>query len=124
MLPWLIAAVTLVLSIVGVSGMYAGYEIANARNAQVISQIKDAQIEALKARADQHREALARSDQVSTDFFNALKNLRVVNKTITAEVRHEVEKLVYTDCKLPDSGAELLLRKVEALNLRLVGVKK
>ena len=119
--PWLVAAGMLALSAVGVTGMYAGYEIASARNAEVLADLKDAQIVALKARASQYEEAVKRSDQVSTDFFTALKNLHVVNKTITAEVRHEVEKLVYTDCKVPDSGAELLGRKVDALNLRLLG---
>lgn len=121
LLPWMIAAGVVALSVVGVSGMYVGYEIASARNAKVVADIKTAQIEALRARAVQYEDAVKRSDQVSVDFFTALKNLRVVNKTVTAEVRHEVEKLVYTDCKVPDSGAELLRRKVDQVNLRLIG---
>ena len=83
-----------------------------------------AQIEALQARTDQYLEAVKRGDQVAGDFYDALRNMRVVNTTINQEVRRETEKLVYTDCRLPDSGADLLGRKVDAVNMRLIGKGK
>lgn len=118
---WVIAAGVLALSIVGVSGTYIGYQIASARGARAIADIKNAQIEALKDRARLYEDAVKRSDQASSEFFSALKSARAANRTITTEVRQEVEKLVYADCKVPDSGAELLRRKVEQANSRLIG---
>lgn len=122
--PWLIVASVLAISVTGVAGMYAGYEIANARHARAVSELKDAQIAALKARTDQYLEAVSRGDQVAGDFYDALRNIKVVNTSITQEVRREVEKLVYTDCRLPDSGADLLSKKVDEINMRLLGPQK
>lgn len=120
MLPWLIAASVLALSATGVSGLYFGSLVERGRHADEVANLKDAQIEALKSRGEQLEESQRISNQVSRDFYTALKNIRVVNTSITQEVRREVEKVVYTDCKLPDSGADLLKKKVDSVNLQLL----
>lgn len=123
-LPWLILACVLALSATGASGLYFGSMIERGRHAGEVANLKDAQIEALRTRGEQLVEAQRISNQVSQDFYTALKNIRVVNNTITQEVRREVEKVVYTDCKLPDSGADLLKKKVDSVNLQLLSHTK
>lgn len=124
MLPWLLVAAGIALSATGASGLYFGAMIERGRHAGEIDNLKDAQIQALTARGEQIAEAQRISNQVSQDFYTALKNIRVVNTSITQEVRREVEKVVYTDCKLPDSGADLLKKKVDSVNLQLLSHTK
>lgn len=124
LLPWFILAAILALGSAGAAGMYGGYEIANARYAKERQALQEAQLEAITAKSEALAEATKRGDAVAIDFLAALKDMRVVNTTITNEVRKETEKLVYTDCKLPDSGADLLKKNVDAVNLRLLGKGK
>ena len=124
LLPWFILAGILALGSAGAAGMYGGYEIANARNAKDRAELQTAQIEALTASKEALKIAITNSSQVSGEFMAALKGIQIVNTTITQEVRKETEKLVYTDCKLPDSGADLLKKNADAVNLRLLGKGK
>lgn len=124
LLPWFILAAILALSSAGAAGMYGGYEIANARYAKDRQALQDAQIEALTASKEALKIAVTNSSQVAGEFMTALKGIQIVNTTITNEVRKETEKLVYTDCKLPDSGADLLKKNADAVNMRLLGKGK
>lgn len=120
MLPWLIVAAMLALGITGAAGMYGGYEIANARHAKD----REAQLQAYADSAFAMKaaliEAVKRGDETSGTFLVALKGIQIVNTTINKEVRTETEKLIYTDCKVPDSGADLLKKNVDSVNMRLV----
>jgi flagellar basal body-associated protein FliL len=123
-LPWLILAATLALGTAGAAGMYAGFEISNARHARDREALQAAQLEAMTISKDALKVAIANGNQVSGEFLAALKGIQIVNTTITNEVRKETEKLIYTDCKLPDSGADLLKRNRDSVNLRLLGKGK
>jgi hypothetical protein len=57
-----------------------------------------------------------RRNQISTDFEGKLDNLKIVNTTINRNVKTEVQKQVYTDCKLPVSGVALINNSADALN--------
>lgn len=57
-----------------------------------------------------------RRNQISTDFEAKLDNLHIVNTTINRNVKTEVQKQIYTDCKLPDSGVALINNTADALN--------
>lgn len=124
LLPWLILAAVLALGATGVSGMYLGHEIATGRYAKEREALQTAQLDAIKAKGEALALANKRGDEVATTFLDALKNIQIVNTTINQEVRKETEKLVYTDCKLPDSGADLLKKHRDAVNLRLLGGSK
>ncbi len=125
LLPWFILAAVLALGSAGAAGMYGGYEIANARYARDREALQQAQTDALTAKSEALELANKRGDETAGQFLTALKDMRVVNTTVNNEVRKETEKLIYTDCKLPDSGADLLKRHRDAVNLRLLGgVKK
>lgn len=124
LLPWFILAGILALGSAGAAGMYGGYEIANARYAKDREALNTAQIDALKAKGEALEQANKRGDESAGRFLDALKGIQIVNTTITNEVRKETEKLVYTDCKLPDSGADLLKKNADAVNLRLLGKGK
>ena len=60
---------------------------------------------ALEAEA-RHRQFMTElANQVSTNTENAIREIRVENRTITQEVQREiVEKPIYRDCVLPDAG--------------------
>ncbi|WP_443698633.1 hypothetical protein [Pseudomonas sp.] len=123
LLPWLLVACMLALGSVGAAGMWGGYEIANARNAKDREAILQAHIEVADAQRAAFAQAVLRGNEASTTFLEELRGIKIVNTTITNEVRKETEKLVYTDCKLPDTGAALLKKNVDAVNMRLLGKK-
>lgn len=60
--------------------------------------------------------ANARAEEIASRFENKLASMKVVNRTINNEVRREVEKQVYTDCKVPESGRAVLGRAVGVAN--------
>lgn len=119
-LPWLFLVLVLVLGATGAAGMYAGYEIAAARHAQDREQMLLGYVDAANAQKEALKEARQRGDDASARFIEELRGIKIVNTTINKEVRKETQKLVYTDCKLPDSGADLLQRHVNAVNLKLL----
>jgi hypothetical protein len=57
-----------------------------------------------------------RRNQISSVFEAKLDNLHIVNTTITRNVKSEVQKQIYTDCKLPDTGVALINNSADALN--------
>jgi hypothetical protein len=119
--PWIIAALTLVISGTGVAGLYFGAQIEKGRTAGLLLEIKQAHIDVLKARTDQYLGAVARGNEVADRFEAALKGVRIEHKTFATEVRREVEKQIYIDCKLPESGIELLRKRIEAANAQILG---
>lgn len=119
-LPWLFLAAILALGVSFVAGMYGGYEIANARHAADQQKLVTAFAEASTAQKEALKESRQRGDEATGIFLTELRGMTVVNTTINKEVQREVERTVYTDCKLPDSGADLLLRHVNAVNLQLL----
>lgn len=119
-LPWILLACVMALAGTGSAGMYLGYEIAAGRHASDVAALKDAQIEALKVRTDQYLGAIARGDEIANRFEQSLANIRIENKTFTTEVVKETEKQVYIDCKLPETGMDLLRRRIDAANARIL----
>jgi hypothetical protein len=120
-LPWRIAIYAGILSAVGLSGMWAGSNIEAGRSAKREEALKDEQIQTLKAKDIAYQQQVERSNQISEQFETRLSNIKVVNKTFTKEVRQEVEKQVYTDCQIPDSGIAILQKRFQGINMRLVG---
>lgn len=57
-----------------------------------------------------------RRNQISSAFENKLDNLHIVNTTINRTVKQELQKQIYTDCKLPDSGVALINSNADQLN--------
>lgn len=123
-LPWLLLGAMVALVGTGGAGMYYGKKIADADHAATILDLKNAHIHALQARTDQYLQAVARGDEVANRFEKALQSIKIENKTFNNEVQREIEKVVYTDCRLPDSGADLLSKQVDAVNMRLLGATK
>lgn len=117
--PWLIAALVMVVSGTGVAGLYFGAQIERGRTAGTLLAIQNAHIETLKVRTDQYLGAISRGDEIANRFENSLKALRIENKTFNTEVVREVEKQVYIDCKVPQSGMDLLKRRIEAANAQI-----
>lgn len=121
MFPWLIAGALAAAMAVGGAALYGGYEIASARHARQMLALQQAQNQALEAKNQLLLQAQARADEIAGRFQTALDQLRVVNKTFNNEIHREVEKTVYTDCKLPQTGAALLNQHVDAVNAAILG---
>lgn len=67
----------------------------------------------VKAAVEEERK---RQETWAKRFESRLANLRVEHRTINNEVRRELEKTVYTDCVVPDSGRLLLSRSIDSSN--------
>lgn len=121
---WFTAACAIALIMAGGSGMYFGYEIASARTGERIKLLQEAQIVALESKNAALLAEQQRGNQIAQDFLSSLSNLRIENKTFNNEVRIEREKLIYTDCAIPDSGVDLLNKHINGANLRLIKKEK
>lgn len=119
-LPWLCLAALLALGSAGAAGMYAGYEVANARYADGQKKLMEAFAEASTAQKEALKESRRRGDEATGVFLKELRAMTIVNTTVNKEVQREIQRTVYTDCKLPDSGAALLIQHVEDVNLKLM----
>jgi hypothetical protein len=118
--PWIVAISLMVLAATGGSGLYFGALIERGRSAKEISALKDEQIRSITFATELWKQSQARSDMVSGKFEDLLKNIKVENKTVVNEVKQEVQREVYIDCKLPDSGIDLLRRQVNMANTRII----
>lgn len=59
----------------------------------------------------------ARRDQVVGDYEKKLLEAKPVKETIYRDVIREVEKPIYKECKIPDTGTVVLQHSSEKLNL-------
>lgn len=125
LLPWILLAICGACAASGAAGLYGGIEIATARYAKAQDAIQSAYADSLAAKNDALVTSIKNGNTVTADLIARLDNLKVVNTTVHAKVVKETEKLVYTDCKVPASGIDLLQQHIDEVNLRLVGgVKK
>jgi len=61
---------------------------------------------------------------IEETFESKLDNIQIINKTINTKVQKEIQKEVYTDCKIPQSGIDLLNDSINKNNdTRKGGVK-
>jgi hypothetical protein len=58
----------------------------------------------------------ARRNDISQKFEDKLDNLKIVNTTINKTVTQELQKQIYTDCKLPATGVALINSNADQLN--------
>lgn len=124
MFPWFVVAAVIALMGAGSSGMYFGYQLAEGRAAVDKLQMQTAYNVALVEKEARRQEAENRSRLVEGTFLTALKGIKVVNTTYYQQVEKETEKLVYTDCKVPDTGVDLLNKHIDDVNMRLLGKGK
>lgn len=62
------------------------------------------------------QEEVDRRYEVSKEYEERIRQLRENVRTITEVVEVEVEKPVYRECKVPESGVKLLNENIEKLN--------
>ena len=122
--PWMTVAILVGMLIFGCLGIFVGYEYASGQAAKDREQLNAAYSDAMRERELRRADAEARGHKIETDFLLGLSDIKVVNKTYHTQVKTETEKLVYTDCKLPDSGVDLITKHIDAVNLRLIGKVK
>lgn len=121
MLPWIIAAFLFAVLGAGGTGLYFGAVIQRGWDAADKIEMANAYGDAMKEREARLKDLQAKGNLIEGNFLTALNGMQVVNKTYYNEVQKETEKLVYTDCKLPDSGVDLLNKHIDDVNMRLIG---
>jgi hypothetical protein len=121
--PWILLAIVLGLFTAGATGAYLGYQYGTGKAAEDKSKMLAAYNEALTQAELRRKDAESKGNQIVNDFVSRLDNLKVVNKTYNNNLKTETQKLVYTDCKLPDSGVDLLNKHINEANLILIGKK-
>lgn len=125
MVPWLIVAALVAIMGAGGSGLFFGYKSGSESEALRMAGERQALVEAqrmaLQEKEARRQEAEARSIMVEKNFLTALNNIQIVNKTYDNYITKETEKTVYTDCKLPESGREILIQKAKDINATFVG---
>lgn len=119
--PWIATAFLLAVIASGSAGAYFGYGYAEGQAAKDKADLVSAYNEALVEKEARRKDAEDRGRKIESEFLAGLNGIQVVNKTYRTEVQKETEKLIYTDCKLPDSGVDLVNRHIDEVNLRLVG---
>lgn len=123
--PWLIVACLIAMMGAGGSGLFFGFksgtESEALRMAGERQALIDAQNVALQEKEARRIDAEKRAQIVEKNFLTALNNIQIVNKTYNNTIQKETEKTVYTDCRLPPSGREILLNKTRDINAQFVG---
>jgi outer membrane lipoprotein-sorting protein len=59
---------------------------------------------------------VARREEIARRFEAKLDNIKIVNTTINKTVQNEIQKQIYTDCKYPVTGSELINSNATQLN--------
>jgi|GEM_PF-5318830 hypothetical protein len=118
--PWMIVAFFISVLGSGGTGAYFGYGWAAAKNTSNQLALVAAQNTAINAKDALIASLQASGNKIEGDFENKLGNLHVTNTTVQQQIRTETQKLVYTDCKLPDSGVDLLNKHIDDVNLILL----
>lgn len=99
-------------------GFVAGWKVEGWRNdSHRAAEVAKANAEAKAAQAAAD-EARAARERIADRFEQRLANLRIINRTINNEVRHEIEKPVFVDpnCALPESAVRLRNAAIDAAN--------
>lgn len=124
-LPWVFFAFIFAVVGSGFVGLYFGYQYASskleAKAANDKASLVTAYNLAIEEKEARRKDAESRGRTIESNFVQALRSMQVINKTYYNEVQKETEKLVYTDCKLPDSGVDLLNRHIDDVNMQFIG---
>lgn len=127
-LPWFFLALFFAAAGSGSTGLYFGYQYATSKLTAVAARDREnlvvAYTVALEEKELRRKEAAALGRKVEQEFMVALRDMKVVNKTFYSEIQKETEKLVYTDCKVPANGIDLLNKHIDEVNLRLIDRSK
>ena len=108
----------------GAVGAYLGYHYGTGQAAADKAQMAQAYNTALQESEARRKDEEVRGTQVVKNFLARLDNIKIVNRTYNSTMQKETEKLVYTDCKVPDSGVDLLNKHITDANLILIQGKK
>ena len=124
MLPWIVAAFLFAVLGAGGTGMYFGYEIANGRNATERLELVAGFNTALVEKESRRQEAEARSRIVEGTFLTALNSMQGASAENWQQVLEETKKAIYTACKVPDTGVDMINNHIDEVNSRLNRGKK
>jgi hypothetical protein len=105
----------LVVALFG-GGAWLGYEYKSGKVAQEKNEQLLDEIAAKNREIEKRNEVQKELDEVSAEYDEFKRNLKPEVVYVTRKVNVEVEKPVYRECVLPDSGVRLHDETVERLN--------
>lgn len=118
MLPWAMVAFMTTIIISGLIGLTIGYNMAeNGFQEERLQQVK-MQNQALDEKDARLRDALSRNQQLEAEFLASIDELNANYKQLSAQMADELKQEVYTQCHVPETGHELLKRRVSEANKR------
>lgn len=124
MWPYFVIAALVAVLGAGTSGLYIGYQVADAKNSDERLQMASAFNAAMVEKEARRQEAEKRSQLVEGTFMTALNGLKGANKASLVAVMEETKKAIYDTCKVPDSGTDMLNDRIDSINADILGRKK
>lgn len=105
--------ILIAIILAAITGGLIGREIVVARNNR--QRIADLQIrfDRLSVKTAEMVAMVKRGNAVSAELEKGFSEIRQFNSAIDGAIRREVEKAVYAQCIVPDSGVTLLNRHIE-----------
>ncbi|EJG5414289.1 hypothetical protein NAD41_000890 [Salmonella enterica] len=117
-MPWVFCGFMVIIFISGAIGLFIGYNVAENRFAEDKLALVATQTKALAERDRLRVVAEERNARLETQFLAQVDELSENYKLLATELREELKSEIYTQCRVPLSGTELLRKSVNEANKR------
>ncbi|EAM1616339.1 hypothetical protein EU642_22135 [Salmonella enterica] len=117
-MPWVLLGFMVVIVISGAIGLFIGFNMAETRFQEEKISLVKAQNKALDERDKLRIAAEEKNLQLETQFLASVQELTANYKQLAEQLGEELKQDIYHDCHVPDSGKELLKKRVTEANKR------
>ncbi|EEK4464922.1 hypothetical protein GNM83_19010 [Salmonella enterica] len=100
----------------GFSGLFIGYNVADNRFQEARLHMVALQNQALAAKDAHIHQLTQRNMALTNSFLDKLDLLSSSYDTFTLKMKDELKQAIYTQCKVPRSGRELLKERIKEAN--------
>lgn len=102
----------------GFSGLFIGYNVADNRFQQARIHMITLQNQALAAKEAHIAQLTARNMALTNEFLDKIDALSSSYEGFSVKMRNELKQAIYTQCKLPHTGRDLLKEHIKEANSR------
>ncbi|EHS7647143.1 hypothetical protein KWH26_003753 [Salmonella enterica] len=100
----------------GFSGLFIGYNVADNRFQEARLHMVASQNQALAAKDAHIHQLTERNMALTNSFLDKLDLLSHSYDSFTLKMQNELKQAIYTQCKVPNSGRDLLKERVKEAN--------
>ncbi|EKK5568147.1 hypothetical protein PN823_004569 [Enterobacter hormaechei] len=100
----------------GFSGLFIGYNVADNRFQEARLHMIAIQNQALAAKDAHIHQLTERNMALTNSFLDKLDTLSSSYDTFALKMQNELKQAIYTQCKVPHTGRELLKERVKEAN--------